>query len=87
MLPGFPDAEGPDSMKRVAGDALLKFPNQYAPLMGVQELRNAVATFAQVQTLNDCPLFPVIDIRLSDIFFLEKLNTAVSDALILRGQG
>lgn len=44
---GFPDAEGPDSMKRIAGDALLKFPNQYAPLMGVQELRNGVANFAQ----------------------------------------
>lgn len=40
---GFPDAEGPESMKRAAADALLSHHNQYPPMMGVPELRQAVA--------------------------------------------
>jgi hypothetical protein len=28
---GFPDAEGPESMKVKAGEALVRFPNQYPP--------------------------------------------------------
>ena len=40
---GFPDAEGPADMVRVAADALLDGRNQYAPLTGLPELREAVA--------------------------------------------
>lgn len=35
-LPGFPDDEaGTEAMKRVAGDALLQFPNQVIPSGGL----------------------------------------------------
>ncbi len=40
---GFPDVEGPADMVRVAADALLDGRNQYAPLSGLPELREAVA--------------------------------------------
>ena len=40
---GFPDEEGPDSLKRVADEAGRGFPNQYPPMLGVPELRQAVA--------------------------------------------
>lgn len=40
---GFPDTEGPQDMVRVAADALLDGQNQYAPLTGLPELRQAVA--------------------------------------------
>ncbi len=39
---GFPDTEGPQDMVRVAADALLDNRNQYAPLTGLPELRQAV---------------------------------------------
>ncbi len=40
---GFPDAEGPADIVRAAADALLDGRNQYAPLTGLPELRQAVA--------------------------------------------
>jgi hypothetical protein len=40
---GYPDEEGPDAMKRAAADALFSHHNQYPPMMGVPELRQAVA--------------------------------------------
>uniref|UniRef100_A0A7S0RQZ7 Aminotransferase class I/classII large domain-containing protein n=1 Tax=Chlamydomonas leiostraca TaxID=1034604 RepID=A0A7S0RQZ7_9CHLO len=40
---GFPDEEGPASMKEVAGQALTQFHNQYPSMLGVPELRQAVA--------------------------------------------
>ena len=40
---GFPDEEGPDSMKRVADEATREASNQYPPMMGIPELRQAVA--------------------------------------------
>lgn len=40
---GFPDEEGPDSLKRIADEAGRSFPNQYPPMLGVPELRQAVA--------------------------------------------
>ncbi len=40
---GFPDGNGPDDVRRVAGEALESSPNQYPPMMGVPELRQAVA--------------------------------------------
>ncbi len=40
---GFPDTEGPQDVVRAAADALLDNRNQYPPLTGVPELRQAVA--------------------------------------------
>ncbi len=40
---GFPDTEGPQDVIRAAADALLDNRNQYPPLTGVPELRQAVA--------------------------------------------
>ncbi len=40
---GFPDTEGPAGIVRAAADALLDGRNQYAPLTGLPELRQAVA--------------------------------------------
>lgn len=40
---GFPDEEGPESIRRVAAETVLWGPNQYPPMRGVAELRNAIA--------------------------------------------
>ena len=40
---GFPDAPGPESLRRAAADALMHGSNQYAPSRGLPELRAAVA--------------------------------------------
>jgi N-succinyldiaminopimelate aminotransferase len=40
---GFPDEEGPDAVKRMLDEATRTQPNQYPPMMGVPELRQAVA--------------------------------------------
>ncbi|MEQ9638633.1 MAG: aminotransferase [Alphaproteobacteria bacterium] len=40
---GFPDEEGPASIKDMADKATREFPNQYPPMMGIPELRQAVA--------------------------------------------
>jgi len=40
---GFPDEEGPESMLQALDDATRQHPNQYPPMMGVAELRQAVA--------------------------------------------
>ncbi len=40
---GFPSGNGPEDVRRVAAEALEDRPNQYPPMMGVPELRQAVA--------------------------------------------
>lgn len=40
---GFPDDNGPADVRKVAAEALEDRPNQYPPMMGVPELRQAVA--------------------------------------------
>ena len=40
---GFPDGNGPEDVRRVAAEALEDRPNQYPPMLGVPELRQAVA--------------------------------------------
>ncbi|MGQ7793775.1 aminotransferase [Faunimonas sp. B44] len=40
---GFPDTDGPEDVRRVAADALLADPNQYPPMLGWPDLRQAVA--------------------------------------------
>ncbi len=44
---GFPDTEGPAEVVRAAAEALLDGRNQYAPLAGLPELRQAVAAVNQ----------------------------------------
>ncbi|MDW3099514.1 MAG: aminotransferase [Alphaproteobacteria bacterium] len=43
---GFPDDEGPDDIRAAAAQAIVNGPNQYPPMMGVPELRQAVASHA-----------------------------------------
>ncbi len=40
---GFPDGRGPEDVLKVAAAALLEKPNQYPPMLGIAELRQAVA--------------------------------------------
>lgn len=40
---GFPDVDGPEDVKRFAAEEIVGAPNQYPPMMGVPELRKAVA--------------------------------------------
>jgi len=40
---GFPDAPGPEDVRRAAADALMERSNQYPPMPGLPELRQAVA--------------------------------------------
>ena len=41
---GFPDDPGPEDVRRAAADYVLNGHNQYPPMMGIPELRQAVAT-------------------------------------------
>ena len=40
---GFPDEEGPEDIRRAASDAVMGGPNQYPPMLGIPDLRQAVA--------------------------------------------
>jgi aspartate/methionine/tyrosine aminotransferase len=40
---GFPDVDGPEDIRRVAAETVLAGPNQYPPMLGLLELRQAVA--------------------------------------------
>lgn len=40
---GFPDEDGPEDVRQAAADALMEGPNQYPPMLGIPELRQAVA--------------------------------------------
>ena len=40
---GFPDEDGPQDVRRLAAEAVVDGPNQYPPMMGLAELRRAVA--------------------------------------------
>jgi len=53
---GFPDGTGPLSVLKVAADALLERSNQYPPMLGLPELRAAVANhYAREQQLDLAP--------------------------------
>src|SRR3974377_1083906 len=41
---GFPDDPGPEDIRRAAADAVLNGYNQYPSMMGIPELRQAIAT-------------------------------------------
>ena len=47
MGQGFPDEDGPLSIREAAARALIEGPNQYAPMPGMMELRRAVAAHAR----------------------------------------
>lgn len=40
---GFPDVDGPEDVRRAAAEATKDGPNQYPPMMGLPELRQAIA--------------------------------------------
>ena len=40
---GFPDEDGPEDIRAMAAKGLMEGPNQYPPMMGTMELRQAVA--------------------------------------------
>jgi aspartate/methionine/tyrosine aminotransferase len=40
---GFPDTDGPEDIRRTAADAIIEGPNQYPRMLGLPELRSAVA--------------------------------------------
>lgn len=40
---GFPDTDGPEEIRRIAAEALIEGPNQYPPMLGLPDLRQAVA--------------------------------------------
>jgi len=40
---GFPDDNGPENLRRLAAQAVIDGPNQYPPMLGIPELRQAVA--------------------------------------------
>ena len=40
---GFPDAPGPEDIRRAAADALFERSNQYPPMLGIAELRQAIS--------------------------------------------
>ena len=44
---GFPDDKGPEAVRRAAADYLIDGHNQYPPMMGLPELRQAVAAHAK----------------------------------------
>ncbi len=44
---GFPDTDGPEAIRKLAAQAILDGPNQYAPGRGISELRRAVANHNQ----------------------------------------
>ena len=44
---GFPDVDGPDDVRQAAADAVMEGPNQYPPMLGVPELRQAVSEDAK----------------------------------------
>ncbi len=41
---GFPDEDGPDSIKAIVDQATQDGPNQYPPMLGIPELRQAIAS-------------------------------------------
>ncbi|MCC2113339.1 MAG: aminotransferase, partial [Hyphomicrobiales bacterium] len=40
---GFPDVDGPEDLRRLAAETVIAGPNQYPPMLGLAELRQAVA--------------------------------------------
>ncbi|HEV2574668.1 MAG TPA: aminotransferase [Beijerinckiaceae bacterium] len=58
---GFPDDPGPEDVRRAAADAVLNGYNQYPPMMGLPELRQAIAAhYGRFQGLELDPMTEVM---------------------------
>ncbi|MEO0384402.1 MAG: aminotransferase [Pseudomonadota bacterium] len=71
---GFPDVDGPEEVRRVAAEALMEGPNQYPPMMGLPELRQAVADSEK--------RFFSIQRDPSDVLITSGATEALSDCLM-----
>jgi N-succinyldiaminopimelate aminotransferase len=71
---GFPDVDGPEDIRRIAADALMAGPNQYPPMMGLPELRQAVA--ANWQRFHGLDVEPV-----REVLVTSGATEALSDAI------
>lgn len=71
---GFPDVDGPLEVRQAAADALIAGPNQYPPMMGLPELREAVAC-------NEKRFFG-IERTAADVLITSGATEALSDCLM-----
>jgi N-succinyldiaminopimelate aminotransferase len=71
---GFPDVDGPREVRQAAADALMEGPNQYPPMMGLPELRQAVADSEH--------RFFGIERDAADVLITSGATEALSDALM-----
>ena len=71
---GFPDVDGPETVRRAAAEALMAGPNQYPPMMGLPVLRQAVAASEK--------RFFGIDRNPADVLITSGATEALSDALM-----
>ena len=71
---GFPDVDGPETVRRAAAEALMAGPNQYPPMMGLPVLRQAVAASEK--------RFFAIDRNPADVLITSGATEALSDALM-----
>ncbi|WP_068317936.1 aminotransferase [Polycladidibacter hongkongensis] len=72
---GFPDADGPTEMLEAAGKKLASGPNQYPPMLGVPELRAAVA--AHNKRFYDLDVDPA-----SEVLVTSGATEALADSLM-----
>jgi N-succinyldiaminopimelate aminotransferase len=71
---GFPDVDGPVEVRQAAADALMEGPNQYPPMMGLPDLRKAVAESEN--------RFFSIDRDPAQVLITSGATEALSDALM-----
>jgi len=60
---GFPDDSGPEDIRQAAADAVLNGYNQYPSMMGIPELRQAIA--AHYQTWHRLALDPISEVMVT----------------------
>src|ERR1700709_2251256 len=60
---GFPDGPGPEDIRRAASDAVMDGYNQYPSMMGIPELRQAIA--AHYGRWHGPPLSPMTEVRVT----------------------
>ena len=74
---GFPDGDGPADVRQAAADALFSASNQYPPMMGLGELRAAVAAhYARHQAL---------PFGADDVLVTSGATAALAAAILARG--
>src|SRR6476646_4843183 len=60
---GFPDSPGPEDVRRAAADAVMDGYNQYPSMMGIPELRQAIA--AHYGRWHGLTLDPITDVMVT----------------------